>query len=292
MNKKENAPNEKGKGENLEELTQKMNELMREVQTLKKEVAKESRSPPTPAPSLESTIEQSMKVLEELPQQIGKSLEEIGLFKEIFSPHLTKKEKKERIRKQKEKIQEKTEKIKNKTQKFTEAMKKKIGREVYKELEREGLVDTGLENDAYTSQQLEEKTDTLQAAIDEIVKKIVSKSRKELKANIEDTIKTFDTGNLANLLGTLASPERLEILKFLNEAGRYYTDIGEKVDLGPSSLKFHLGKLKDNDLINQERSRGKYFITEKGKSALRLTAFLGMILLPSGSKSGSSEESS
>lgn len=292
MNKKENEHDENEEKETLEELTQKMNDLMKEVQTLKKERAKESPSSSTVTPSLETTIEESLKVVEDLPQQIGKSLEELGLFKEIFSPPLTKNERKDRIQERKEKIQEKTEKIKSKTQKFADAMKKKIGSEIQKELAQEGLIDTKVENDIHMPQELEKRTDTLQEAIDEIVKKIVSKSRKELKTSIEEAIETFDTGRIADLLSILASSERLAILKFLHEEGRYYTDIGEQVDLGPSSLKFHLGKLKEADLINQERARGKYFITEKGKSALRLIAFLEMILLPSKSPPGSYEESS
>lgn len=287
---KENEPEKREKKENLEELTKKMNKLMNEVQSLKNEVAKESTSPTKPTPPIESTIEQSMKIIEELPRHIGKSLEEFGVFKDIFYPHLTEDERKEKIEEQKEKIEERAENMKNKTKKLAKNIKKEVGREIQKELKKEGLIDSEIEKERDIPQKLEDRTDTLQQAIDEIVKKIVSKSKKELKANIEEASKTFDTGSLANLLSTLASPERLEILKFLHGDGQYYTDIGEKVDLGPSSLKFHLGKLKDTDLINQERSRGKYFITEKGKSALRLTAFLGMILLPSEFKSESNEE--
>lgn len=75
----------------------------------------------------------------------------------------------------------------------------------------------------------------------------------------------MDIELLAEFFGVLSSPERIMILRLLWERDRYFTELGSMLELGPSSLKHHLSKLQRFDLIVQERVRGKYVISDRGK---------------------------
>ncbi|MCR8433280.1 MAG: ArsR family transcriptional regulator [Candidatus Korarchaeota archaeon] len=83
----------------------------------------------------------------------------------------------------------------------------------------------------------------------------------EMKMNIE---------LLAEFFGVLSSPERIMILELLWERDRYFTELESILELGPSSLKHHLSKLQRFNLVLQERSRGKYVISDKGKEVYSL----------------------
>ena len=99
------------------------------------------------------------------------------------------------------------------------------------------------------------------------------------KAPVEETlddsiIHSMNPETLAEFLSVLSSPERLMILKFLYVRDRYFSELEELLDVGPSSLRHHLSKLINFGLIIQERIRGKYKISEKGRQVLRVLAEL------------------
>lgn len=84
----------------------------------------------------------------------------------------------------------------------------------------------------------------------------------------------LDPLEIENDLKILASKERLYILKLLFREGKYFTELEEHTGLNPSPLTFHLSKLIENGFIFQEKTRGRYLITTKGRIALMLLGYL------------------
>jgi len=70
---------------------------------------------------------------------------------------------------------------------------------------------------------------------------------------------------LAEFFSVFSSPERIMILKLLWERDRYFSEFESVLGLGPSSLRHHLSKLQRFGLVLQERARGKYVISERGR---------------------------
>lgn len=87
-------------------------------------------------------------------------------------------------------------------------------------------------------------------------------------------VDTLDPFEIENDLKILASKERLHILKLLFREGKYFTELEEYTGLNPSPLTFHLSKLMDASFISQEKTRGRYLITTKGRVALMLLGYL------------------
>lgn len=100
---------------------------------------------------------------------------------------------------------------------------------------------------------------------------------------IEIGAKTYEMSRLVeviepeeaeSLLKVLASADRIRILKFLFLEGKYFSQLQELTDLGPSPLSFHLTQLKESGLIDQEQLRGRYVSTLKGRVTLSLVGYL------------------
>lgn len=279
MEKKEN--NEK------HEINEKINEIMKDVRKIKKKMSEGQVPSSNLGTFVSETLKQSLGVLDEIPKQIEKSLDNMWIPRETFNSQFTGlKKKKASMGKKREEIREKAEKVEAQVEELAKKLRRNIWKGVKKELRNRGMDEEKIENvlKKRTDEALREfeaKISELGKEIDEALEKGILKTRKEFKTHIKNAVETFEPGTTADILSTLASPERLQILKLLKKKGRYYTELSKKVGLGPSSLKFHLGKLKTANLITQERSRGKYFITEKGETAIRLAAYLGTLLLPS-----------
>ncbi|NIQ04793.1 MAG: winged helix-turn-helix transcriptional regulator [Candidatus Korarchaeota archaeon] len=267
----------------LEKLTEKVNKLTEEIKHIKKDVKKERVPATNLGRIIGDTVKHTMSIMEELPQTIEKSLENIRIPEAAFQIHLDRG--KEELKRKKEEIRAQAEELKARAKDMAQRIKQEVWKNLQRELTRQGFNKNEIKRELQGEtdealREAEEKASKISKKIDAAVEKSVAKTSREFEENIKKAVEQFDAGNTADILSTLSSPERLEILRFLNKGGRYYTEIGEKVELGPSSLKFHLGKLKSEKLVEQERSRGKYFITEKGKSAIRLAAYLGRILQP------------
>lgn len=269
--------------EGLEKLNEKVNVLRKEIHELKEELREERVSSLRLGNLIGETIKQTMKIVEQLPFEFEKRLDRVLDAENVFvTPFGRSLNDHGHIgEKHVEMMSEKSEKIRKKAEEVGEKLREDLLSRLQREFNRRGVLGKEIRKEmTYALQEVEEKVSQLGQEMNEAMKASISKSRREFQKNLTEAVETFDSGRIADILSTLASPERLEILRFLNEEARYYSEIGEEVELGPSSLKFHLGKLKALKLVEQERARGKYFITAKGKRALRLGTYLGGILLP------------
>lgn len=96
------------------------------------------------------------------------------------------------------------------------------------------------------------------------------KSRLHGEETKREEASDIDPEALAEFLSVLSSPERILILKLLSERDRYFSELEEELGLGPSSLRHHLSKLMSSGLVVQERARGKYKISERGRVVFRV----------------------
>ena len=124
----------------------------------------------------------------------------------------------------------------------------------------------------------EKKIYSIEEEIDKILEDIIPEGSASessgLTANLESLIKKIDPAEVSDAIVVLANPDRIKLLQLLYENDRYFSELEEKLRLGPSSLRHHLSKLLSGNLISQERSRGKYSITKRGIAALILIAYL------------------
>jgi len=147
-----------------------------------------------------------------------------------------------------------------------EKLKEKV---LAKEAEKE-------ERPAKLEKRAEEISDIGRWIIDEIREAIreqidtVSEGLKERVVLVD----TLDPLEIENDLKILASKERLYILKLLFREGKYFTELEEHTGLNPSPLTFHLSKLIEGGFVSQEKTRGRYLITTKGRVALMLLGYL------------------
>ena len=120
--------------------------------------------------------------------------------------------------------------------------------------------------------------------ISDIGKWIIDEIREAIKEQIDTVseglkervvlVDTLDPLEIENDLKILASKERLYILKLLFREGKYFTELEEHTGLNPSPLTFHLSKLIEGGFVSQEKTRGRYLITTKGRVALMLLGYL------------------
>lgn len=87
-------------------------------------------------------------------------------------------------------------------------------------------------------------------------------------------VEVIEPDEAERLLKVLASADRIRILKSLFLEGKYFSQLQELSDLGPSPLNFHLTQLKEAGLIEQEQLRGRYVSTVKGRVTLSLLGYL------------------
>jgi len=84
--------------------------------------------------------------------------------------------------------------------------------------------------------------------------------------------------NLATFLKALANEDRLKILFSLKAGSLYFSDLQSITGLGSGPLTHHLSRLQSEGLIIQERSRGKYVISPKGRRTLHFLENLMEVL--------------
>ncbi len=133
----------------------------------------------------------------------------------------------------------------------------------------------------------------IEREIDKIIDDMLPSSShitaKNLTESLEDLIMNIDPAEVSDAMVVLANPDRIKLLQYLYRQGRYFSELEEKLHLGPSSLRHHLSKLISSGLIEQERSRGKYFITRRGVAALILVAYLYVRILKAFKDEGDEE---
>ncbi len=66
------------------------------------------------------------------------------------------------------------------------------------------------------------------------------------------------------MIEILGAEKRLEILKLLSEGDKYVSEIMEQAKIDGKNAKFHLDKLKDNEIIDSYKDgRRKYYTLKK-----------------------------
>lgn len=119
--------------------------------------------------------------------------------------------------------------------------------------------------------EVEEVVRRVREEIERTLKEELSRALPELKIESEEERLTEEEiVAVSDIFDALANEERLRILELLDEKSRYFVELREILGCSPSSLRLHLTKLMSQGLVGQEKSRGKYFITDKGRRVLRL----------------------
>lgn len=275
----------------IEQLIEKIEKIEREVQQIKEQTSKKHTKAPKIGDLVQDTLKETLKLSKDLPKKIEKEVEGIlspeGLPLYLEGKEAEKDFESEEVETQIKNIKQGAEGIKKQAKKKLGELKKEVWKEVRDRLDddyskvSEEKIKSEIEEDLQEIlQETEDEALKLSQKLNRAVEKGVSGARKNFQERIRKYVKDLDLGKTADILSVLASPERLQILRLLDKKGRYYTELEEALGIGPSSLRHHLGKLKSAELVYQERSRGKYLITQKGKNALLLSAYLGRFLTP------------
>jgi ArsR family transcriptional regulator, arsenate/arsenite/antimonite-responsive transcriptional repressor len=86
-----------------------------------------------------------------------------------------------------------------------------------------------------------------------------------------------DVPRYADMLSAMGTEPRLRIMRLLLSAhpeGMVPTDIGNELDIPPSSLSHHLDKLKNEDLVNVRRDSKFLWYTANTQALQELLGFL------------------
>lgn len=83
-----------------------------------------------------------------------------------------------------------------------------------------------------------------------------------------DTEQEMPSEEVAQLLGPLANPYRIEIMKMISRQEMSFTQLSKSLGLRTGHLQFHLRTLKDAGYVRSSRRRRSYSLTAKGIAAL------------------------
>jgi len=85
------------------------------------------------------------------------------------------------------------------------------------------------------------------------------------------TLSNEDIKQIADVMSALGNENRIKILEELSWGGMYASDLQESLKyISPSTLSSHLDVLQEAGLVVQERRRGRYLISMKGRLAINL----------------------
>jgi len=87
----------------------------------------------------------------------------------------------------------------------------------------------------------------------------------EHRRNVEQEMPSEE---VAQLIGPLANPYRIEIMKMISRQEMSFTQISKSLGLRTGHLQFHLKALKEAGYVRSSRRRRSYSITAKGIAAL------------------------
>jgi len=73
---------------------------------------------------------------------------------------------------------------------------------------------------------------------------------------------------MSEVVKTVAYSKSVDVLSFLNEGPKRFTDIGTELGLNPNIVNRRLKDLREADLV--EKKDGEYKLTSKGARALDL----------------------
>ena len=85
---------------------------------------------------------------------------------------------------------------------------------------------------------------------------------------INDSVQFED---MAHLLKIISNPQRLKILKILEETERFsVAEIRKKIEIEPSSLSHHLTKMKENGILSAYKSGKTNYYQSELKEAINV----------------------
>ncbi len=73
------------------------------------------------------------------------------------------------------------------------------------------------------------------------------------------------------MLEIIGQEKRLEILKLLSNEDMYVSEIKEKAKIDGKNAKFHLDKLKENEIVDHYRKGKRKYYTLKKEIKLEIT---------------------
>ncbi len=79
---------------------------------------------------------------------------------------------------------------------------------------------------------------------------------------------------MSQVAGVLNDKNRIHLLKALEREPRYHDELSQMTGLKGGQFRHHMTILKDNNLVIQERYRGRYILTPFGRSLLKLLEVL------------------
>ncbi|WP_287589002.1 cobalamin-dependent protein [Candidatus Borrarchaeum sp.] len=88
---------------------------------------------------------------------------------------------------------------------------------------------------------------------------------------------TFSEEKVYKILSSLSNKVRLRVLMALWQKPLHFSEIEEVISVKGGHLQFHVGKLKNEGLIEQKKNRGKYSVTQKGKKVIMITSQLSSL---------------
>ncbi len=128
-------------------------------------------------------------------------------------------------------------------------------------------------------QELAEQVKNFQEFVGVVNNKELKKAESHLlvsqeSINIDEIVLSEE--KIHKILSSLSNIVRLRILRMLWQEALQFSEIEENILVKGGHLQFHIGKLKDEGLVTQEKNRGKYLITEKGR---KIFAIINQIAL-------------
>jgi DNA-binding HxlR family transcriptional regulator len=88
---------------------------------------------------------------------------------------------------------------------------------------------------------------------------------------------TFSEEKIYKIVSSLSNKVRLKVLIVLWQKPLHFSEIEEATSVKGGHLQFHVGKLKNEGLIEQKKNRGKYSVTQKGKKVIMITSQLSSL---------------
>lgn len=165
------------------------------------------------------------------------------------------------------------EEIKKELKKLRKSLKEELRRELRKALlasDRRILLDI--------SRDVFEEAQPITIISRDLVKMIRESIRRSLREKgeiaISELIESLPEERAAEIVKSLANPDRIKILKLLYNEPRTFTRLKELTKLESSSLSHHLKLLLRVGLLTHKNLESGYALTSRGRFLIRLLAFM------------------
>jgi len=125
---------------------------------------------------------------------------------------------------------------------------------------------------------IEDAVEPFHVVARDIVRSIRESIRRGLmekgEEEVSSIVKYLPETDAAEVLKSLANPERLKIMKYLYDRSSSFTELKESTGLESSSLSHHLRQLSKVGLLEHKPERERYLLTSRGRLLMRITALM------------------